>query len=506
MSIEDNVSKFLEHHGVKGQRWGVINKDDLKGRASGGSGIMKSKSKNVSDDDSYSDQLQRKYGKDSMKDNQEVPVEKQDGFHRLSPGQKKAAIALGGIALLGGGYYLASKYGDSYNKKLNARYFEAQLKDLEIITKQPMSNFSPGLAAHWEKGVHLNSGSIMQRLSTVRETDIRPQGFFAAFDHEDVQRYKAELPNWWKKWGYKETEGYLVQLKAKNAVKAPSGKETFEIFKKIIDDDDVLISHLGGNALNLDSKQRVMAVEAIAKRQFPSFAVNWANGYDHDPHVQKFFGMIKDRGYNSLIDFNDSGNLAKTPMRMLDGSNFEIVGHEHINEAAIRLAQKTIKPLIMHMNLFISNFLSHAVKGEPMLTVDDILEHHGVKGQQWGVRRARRTERLARAGAKDSSAITRVRALGRLGPVDLVRGRGIRGGAQRKTTREASRAQRIKTGNATVKDQIIRLGSTRMQDVIPVKTKNVGKKTFMDNDKLIVGAAGALVVARLLLKNGQQSY
>ena len=140
---------------------------------------------------------------------------------------------------------------------------------------------------------------------------------------------------------------------------------------------------------------------------------------------------------------------------------------------------------------------------------DAFLEHYGVRGMQWGVRRTRRTQRLARAAAADSSAASRARAVGigglgvvrlrgRVGPIDLVKGGGIRGGAARKVDRVLAREQRIKTGKATTSDILMRVGSTRVTDIVPVRDKNTGKKTFMDNDKAIVAAAGAVFVAQYL--------
>jgi len=141
--------------------------------------------------------------------------------------------------------------------------------------------------------------------------------------------------------------------------------------------------------------------------------------------------------------------------------------------------------------------------------VDAFLEHYGVRGMQWGVRRTRRTQRLARAAAADSSVSSRARAVGigglgvvrvrgRVGPIDLVKGGGIRGGATRKVGREVAREARIKAGKAKTSDILVRVGSTRVTDIVPVRTKNTGKKTIMDNDKAIVAAAGAVFVAQYL--------
>jgi hypothetical protein len=122
----------------------------------------------------------------------------------------------------------------------------------------------------------------------------------------------------------------------------------------------------------------------------------------------------------------------------------------------------------------------------------DQIEHAGIKGMKWGVRRERRIERLARGGVKGGSAISRVRAAGRIGPVDFVRGRGVRGGSARKAVRVQGQLDRFKRGEASAVDIIKRYGSTHARDLVPVREKNVGKKTRVRGD--IVGAAGVVLI------------
>lgn len=126
------------------------------------------------------------------------------------------------------------------------------------------------------------------------------------------------------------------------------------------------------------------------------------------------------------------------------------------------------------------------------------LEHFGVKGMKWGVRRQRRVERLARAGQKNSPYATRTRASQNLGPVDLIRGRGVRGGAARKAVRVQGQLDRYNRGKATTMDKIKRFGSTRLLDLVPVKEKNINKPTTVAGDKAFLAASGALLVANMM--------
>lgn len=130
--------------------------------------------------------------------------------------------------------------------------------------------------------------------------------------------------------------------------------------------------------------------------------------------------------------------------------------------------------------------------------VYDFLEHQGVKGMKWGVRRDRRVVRLSRAGVKGGSKLSKIRNIGNIGPVDFVKGRGLTGAAKRKSTRQKQRNKRIRQGKATARDRLAFYGGTRAQDLIPVRRKNVGKKTIVDSDKIVVAAAGALIAVKIL--------
>lgn len=133
------------------------------------------------------------------------------------------------------------------------------------------------------------------------------------------------------------------------------------------------------------------------------------------------------------------------------------------------------------------------------------LEHFGVKGMKWGVRRERRVQALERAAKKGGPVISKVRAFpiwgpGAIGPIDFAVGRGIRGGSARKARRIRGQLKRRNQGKSTALDIIKRYGSTRVLDLIPVRTKNIKKKTGKGADYAVVAAAGAAFVAGHLIR------
>ena len=103
--------------------------------------------------------------------------------------------------------------------------------------------------------------------------------------------------------------------------------------------------------------------------------------------------------------------------------------------------------------------------------VEDFLEHMGVKGMKWGVRRQRRNNAIARVGQGSGGKLDKARALSRTSLYDIARGGGLKGGAKRKSDRFTAREERMANGKTKVTDLLVTYGSFRYTDLIPVSTK-----------------------------------
>lgn len=413
----DLGEKFLEHYGVKGMHWGIRKEEELVGREKG--------QQADTEDEVYSRQLEAKYGKDSMKDLPPTPHEQRPGWNRLTPEQKRivkvgGGFLLGALAAAGVGYF-GYKVGGEVVKQFAAERAENARLDADpraaklvrdvgeawreareiqdsILVAEKGPQKGTGLATHWDNGVVIAAGSIIQRMTTEKETTIRPGGFFGAHEQSDVDRYVAQLPTWWARWGYDNDSGYLTQLKAKREIKAPSGKESVKLLADVLDSDEYSwilpypIRELPAGPTR-DKALFGLALQNFATDHGGGFSGSWANGADKDPMVRQFFRRAKESGYLGLIDFNDSGRLARTPMRFIDGNAFDIVGNIPVSFDDIQKMKASLPDLVMSALGFGEVFLAH----------------YGKKGMHWGIRKA-----LPNGGAKFwANAATRTVAKGK---------------------------------------------------------------------------------------------
>jgi hypothetical protein len=125
--------------------------------------------------------------------------------------------------------------------------------------------------------------------------------------------------------------------------------------------------------------------------------------------------------------------------------------------------------------------------------VDVFLEHFGVLGMKWGVRRERRANRFAKVGRGAGNKSEKLRSYTDLGPIDFVKGRGLRGGAARKGYRLKNANKNIKAGKATVRNILTYGVNTRHQDIFPTSKKSTNTQA----------AVGATIAAAVLFSVGK---
>jgi hypothetical protein len=104
--------------------------------------------------------------------------------------------------------------------------------------------------------------------------------------------------------------------------------------------------------------------------------------------------------------------------------------------------------------------------------VGEYLEHYGVKGMKWGVRKrylekrdkiASRQERVASGNAslRDKAKVALTTS-----NVDLVKGKGLKGAAALRAERERAHMDRVNNGRENAMDVLKRHGLTSIADIV----------------------------------------
>lgn len=360
-----DVPPELKHYGVKGQKWGVRKEDELVGRQTSKKTVDPKMVRAYSEDVARIRKELKKRGHGELdsallKAKYETPVGEEPS-KGLSKGQKVAigvGIGVVGAAVLGYAAYKGGAFdsGSPINKAITATKDKFDYDTLAKRYKETPGAYSlfdtrtkaygdaaDGLKINWENGVKLSGGSLLKRVSSVAETEVRAGGFFASFRDEDVKSYSAILPSFWPGWrvGVPMDGGFINHYQAASEVRAPSGKQTVEIFRKLIGSDSDF-----GRAVGLNGEVVKQLSDFELGDTLKSYALSWID--NDSPTTQKFFSALKENGFNAVIDFNDAGTLGKTPLRIIDSTIFSIVKNETLSFETMVQAAAEWAPELIH--------------------------------------------------------------------------------------------------------------------------------------------------------------
>lgn len=217
-----------------------------------------------------------------------------------------------------------------------------------------------------ETPITVPPGNVFHRISTDEETEVRER-IYAAVKDEDVDRYKASLPRFWKQWGLDAESGYDVSLKNKVELKSPGEKVRIQKFIDLLDQKPskdvyeeeqvrVEVQQLLGNpraktkvinsirdTLKIKPGDEKLSNEELGLKYYRDFAL----GLAQDNSTNKaYFDSIKQAGYNALIDDNDAGKLSDSPFVIFDANkNMERIGAKVLTKEDIEEAKKRIVEL-----------------------------------------------------------------------------------------------------------------------------------------------------------------
>ena len=172
------------------------------------------------------------------------------------------------------------------------------------------------------------AGHVFKRMSTNPEEKLRKE-VYAAFKDDDVDRYRAMLPKFWSQWGIGSDRrgGYEINIKAVEDIVSPGKKERVQTLIDLMD-EKIVTKNLAGekvtktgrdwlNSSNLIpmADRQTLSNEDAAIKAYNDFALMiGGNSTLKNAYVKK----LQQKGYNAIIDDNDSGKLSDAPMFIFD--------------------------------------------------------------------------------------------------------------------------------------------------------------------------------------------
>ena len=328
---EEFVENYLEHYGVKGMKWGVINEDKLKGRKSGGKDVPKKKPKPSAPDSDIAKkskgsaavkksktaddpELVKKYKAESAKEpkltkKQEIDAlaENQKKFHakfegdgpekhgpisnskNWTPTPQQVALGLAGaavVAYVGYSIYKGSKPGLPPGIETDAKSF------IKEVNKSKMRAWAGGKyikdVSYLQEEFTLPAGHVFHRISTSTEEGFR-HATYATHSIEDYNRYLTAFR------GEKGPGAALnhVTFSTSEDLKVPSLVKRLEVMKSVLSESGI-----------------ANPTEADALKQYQSLSGGSWSGST----AGKFFAKLSEEGFGAIIDDMDAGVIGESPL------------------------------------------------------------------------------------------------------------------------------------------------------------------------------------------------
>lgn len=241
---------YLEHYGVLGMKWGVR-------RYQNADGTLTLKGK-------------KRYGNKTHKDKK-----------GLTDKQKKALIigasTIGATLAIYGAYRYSSNLSELSRPHVSTLKFGSNL-DINSLSTTPTV---------------ISKTTKFQRMSTKSVEDFAEEGqrIFASFEKDDNHIYKAQMPEFFKRWKnegiVKDSTPYVHSLKLKRDIKLASDKDVADAYMKV------------NNLTSIDQGRYQQFMRLL--------------GDSDNKVVKAFTSELVSKGFDGMIDYNDAGIIANKP-------------------------------------------------------------------------------------------------------------------------------------------------------------------------------------------------
>ena len=262
----------LTHHGIKGMKWGVRRFQNKDGSLTSAG----RKRYNDSSTEKQKNELSEEERKRRMKRNIIIG----------------ATAAAAGLAVIGTMYYTNNRYNVNL-KKLRSAKLGAQ----EVSTRVMNINELSG------EDKIIKKGTKFQRISSMKFEDYADKGRVIYTSHlkSDNAIYMQDMPKNIKSWrrqriindGGKDVYKHVMSMN--KDIKVASPKKVFEAFEE------------------------ATGIKNAKHYEYMDFMTELVDR--NKPENKKFFSILKEAGYNAIVDENDAKCYTKEPIILIDAAN-----------------------------------------------------------------------------------------------------------------------------------------------------------------------------------------
>lgn len=327
---------YLKHYGVKGMKWGVINKDDTSSSSSNAKDSnaehvkiaksnssqkpsKKEQSKNLADN---KQKFLNKLGGDSSK--KEVPPTSGEKGWRPT-GKQVATVAVGAafVGVLAYGAYSNHKFvkGLTPNAEISAGDFQkaVHMSQLKTWTKLNNKGFLDETSFLQEEFT-LPQGHIFHRITTQPQKTLGKHTY-SVTDMKDFNRYVAGFRG--EKIG--ESTFHHVTFRAKSEVKIPSLHKAIDIMRETL------------------TKEQY-GLEATVEEAMTAFTTR-SGGDWSDSTSRSFIRRLTSQGYGGIVDHMDAGVIGDRPLVIFNRQLFHTVRSSRMSASDIATAESSLLEL-----------------------------------------------------------------------------------------------------------------------------------------------------------------
>jgi hypothetical protein len=321
--VYDEDREFLEHYGVKGMRWGVVNEDDSSGSQSP---VQKLLRKNPSPD--LTPEQRANVAKTQKAHDAKFEASEASGGKGWRPTKKQVAVVAAG-ALFTAAVIYKVKTGNSPSISQGLKTDDY----LSVIRSADTPDWVHGLAGTkmspndyfglmqnssnrvWsgnglvtresfsQKEFSLPVGHEFFRISHAAETSFNPATYCTSSE-ADFSRYLAAFTS-------AGDSSKLIKFKATSEVRVPDMTTKLNSMREAM-------------ALNGETN---LSPARVIKQYNNRVGGDWETS---DPYIKSFMDSLRKKGYHAIIDDMDAGVFGEAPLVLIDPT---------------RVSAKTVTPL-----------------------------------------------------------------------------------------------------------------------------------------------------------------